>query len=335
MALILTIEEFKKHVPVNASVELDWLEGDLMAVEDEFIKPVLGTEFYDLICLKHAENTLTELQAKLLYTLQHAAANLAQARFLPIQTLQFSSRGVHIITSEDEKTPFQHQIKAAEKSFQHKGFNALEQALSFLELHIDAPDFIVWAGSTAATIFKQHILSDATAFSEFYSINNSRLTFRGLLPIIKRSEAFFLEPVLGADFLAELKEELRDREPKPENVVLLDNYIRPALAYLVVAKALSEAAFTFNGSALQLNMLEETENASKAAVASERILLAKKDAAWQDGQTYLLKLKAYLNANASETKYATYFSSLLYKAPGSSDQAVHTNPTNAKVFGFI
>ncbi len=72
----------------------------------------------------------------------------------------------------------------------------------------------------------------------------------------------------------------------------------------------------------------------KGSTAKE-LLSLKKSEAEKDGHAYLKKLKDYLNANASSSKYAEYFASSSYQAPVDGDNAVFTNSVDNKYYGAL
>lgn len=321
MPLKITKEEFQRHVPVTAAFNVAAMGADMLQVEDEYLHTAFGEDFYTDLISKYEAGEATALQLKLMDAIIGAVSNLAQASFLPVQPLQFSDRGVHIVSSTDEKTPFEHQIKSAQHSFLHKGFLAIERALRLLEKHIDAEDFVLWATSEACTIYRQYLLGSAEEFSEHYSIGNSRRTYLALLPIIKKTEPFYLASVIGDDLLYELKEQLRDRDLSVENRKLLDLYLRPALAHQVALAALDEGLFVFKDNVLA-SMLPG--DAALDSVTLNR----KRSAAYGDAQKFLAKAKAFLNQEASPEKYASYYYSNLYtaqKAPSlnNSDSSIY------------
>ncbi|QCR23075.1 DUF6712 family protein [Pontibacter sp. SGAir0037] len=336
MPLILTIEEFREHVSVNVATDIQTLQADVLLVEDEQIKKLLGYAFYEELLQKYEEGTLSDLQDKLLKKLQNAIANLAAAEFLPMANVQIDDRGAHVFSTDTEKPAFQWQIKMIQRQLQRKGFNAMERVLEFLEENIDNEDFSAWAESEVSTVYRQYLINRTTEFNEHYSIGNSRLTFLYLLPFLKKMERFSLEPVLGTALFEELQEQIKDKDLTPDNTRLLELFVQPALAHLVVTKALTSGGFAFQGEALLVNLLEDTDSGTKStAVDNEKRLQAKVQEAWNDGQAYLMKLKEYLNTNASATKYASYYNSNLYVKPGEQLNVVYRNPTNSKTFAAL
>ncbi|HEX8506352.1 MAG TPA: DUF6712 family protein [Hymenobacter sp.] len=341
MSFIRTIEQFCKHVRVNVSgTDLENIEPDLRLVETQRLRPLLGWAFYnDLQALSDADLEALlapgnpDVRSELLRLLQLAAANLAMVEYMPLLQVLISDSGVNLVGG---KTAFQWQINDLKASFRRKGYNALEEVLEHLDAHLDAPEFAAWGASTAAFATHQYFLATAREFSEHYAINDSRLTYLALLPTLRKVERFDLAPVLGVAFYAELKEQLKDRDLTPDNAQLLDLYLRPALAHLVVAKALNgDVGLAFNGDALELNMYRSDDSNSKEADASfSQLLTMKAQQALGDGHVYVTQLRQYLNKTASLTRFAAYFTSPAYTAP-TAPRVVVENASHKPTYRFF
>jgi hypothetical protein len=328
-ALIATIEDFKKHVALNASTDdntyFDQLLPDLLLAEEDYLRPALGAEFYDELL----EAPASEAADRLRYLLASSLANLTMVSYVDFAQVQISGSGVQIISTEREKTAFQWQINALKASYSRKGNNGLEKALAYLESHAD--DFPTWATSDTAKNARGYFITSAATFSEHYNISNARLTFQALGSLLRKTERFRLEPTLGIEFFDELKQQLRDGALTAENEKLIENYLRPALAHLVMAQAIGELGFTLNGNALELNVYRPDDANSKESDPGLTALLEMKaDQATDDGEKYLRQLFKHLNGTASATRYATYFNSDAYRPLVVVD---YLNPISAPVWG--
>lgn len=341
MSFIRTIEQFCAHVRVNVSgTDLENIEPDLSLVETQRLRPLLGPALYnDLQAL--SDTDLEELLAKgnpdvrseLLRLVQRAAANLAMVEYMPLLQVLISDSGVNIMGG---KTAFQWQIKDLKTGFTRKGYNALEEVLEYLDTHIDAPALAAWGTSTAAVATHQYFLATARQFSEHYAIGDSRLTYLALLPTLRKVERFDLAPALGVALYAELKEQLIDRDLSADNTELLNLYLRPALAHLVVARALNgDVGLTLNGDAVELSMYRPDDSNAKEADASfAQLLTMKAAAALADGRAFLTQARQYLNARASPTRFASYFTSSAYTAP-TAPRPVVTNAAAGPTMRFF
>ncbi|MCA8831964.1 DUF6712 family protein [Hymenobacter pini] len=337
MGLITTIEQYREHVRVNKTgFTLGSILPDMVLVEQERIKPLIGAAYYYQLEGKVRSNaTLTDAETAVLTLLRRAVACLAMVSYLPLGQLLISDMGVTVTDSGDQKQPYQWQINQLRSNLQGKGLNALEQALNLLDEHIDAPEFAEWATSAAATASHKFFLNTASAFSEHYNIGSSRLTYLALLPTLRKMERFSIEPVLGSAYYLELKEQIMDRDLSADNLHVLDQYVRPALAHLVIAKAVPEIGLTLQGDALGLdvNRLEET-GPRDPTPSLDGLLALKVEQAMSDAQVYLERLTKHLNSAASPTKYATYFSSSAYRDPSTPRATVRTAPDGA-TYGWM
>jgi hypothetical protein len=333
LSLITTIEQFRAHVGLNASTtDSDYfltLQADILLAEDDYLRPLLGADFYDGL-LETAPAEGDTVQERLRYLLTSALANLTMVGFLDVAQVQISGSGVQIISSDREKTAFPWQINNLKASFSRKGSNGLEKVLAYLEEH--AEDFPTWASSATTTRARAHFINTPAQFSEHYNINNARLTFDALLPLLHKTESFALEPVLGEAFLDELRAQQAAGTLSPENAALVEKYIRPALAHLVMGLAIGELGFSLNGNSFELNVYRSDDSNSKESDPGlQKLLDMKGNQALHDGERFLRQLRTKLNKEASAEKYATYFASSAYEVPTAAPYI--RNQSTDRVFG--
>lgn len=338
MSLIRTIDQFCAHVRVSKDgTDLANLEPDLRLAEREKLRPVLGPALHnDLSALSDADidaalNDPADVQGGLLRLVHETLANLGLLEYLPLNQLQINDGGVFLLSGG--KSPFQWQINKLEASLRRKGYNALEAVLAYLEEH--ATDFPAWTTSAAAVQARELLIPSATEFTKHYDIGGSRLTYQALLSVMRKVQRFDLEASLSAEYLLELKTQLIAGSVSADNQLVLDNYLRPALAHLVVAKAVKEVGLSFNGAAVELNVYRPDDGNAKEADASlDELLKLKASEAHDDGVVYLTKLRGYLNGRASATRYATYFTSSAYVDPTAPRPTVRT-AVDSPTYGFF
>jgi hypothetical protein len=337
MSLIRTIDQFHNYVKVNLNTtDLENVAPDMRVAERQRIRPVLGPALYnELSALSDAELATAladpaDVTGGLLRLVQEAVANLATLDYLVVNQVQISDIGIRL---QVDKTAFQWQINDLKAYFRRKGYNALEEVLGYLEEHVD--DFPAWASSLAAVQSRELFIATAAEFTRHYDIAGSRLTYVALLPTLRKAERFTLEARLGEEYFDELKLQLATSTLTTENAVLLNRFLRPALAHLVVAKAIPEVGLSFNGAALELNVYRFDDANQKEADASLDSLITQKVAqAAADAQVYLTKMRNYLNANASLTNYATYFNSKAYTDPTAPRVTVRS-AADSPTYGFF
>jgi hypothetical protein len=330
MSLIRTIHQFCAHVRVSPdNTQLENLEPDLRVAERRHVRPVLGAALYNELSalsdddVQAALDDSTSATGGLLRLVHEALANLGLLEYLPLNQLQINDGGVYVTSGGSR--PFQWQIDQLKASLRGKGYNALESVLEYLEAHL--ADFPAWATSPAAVQARELLLASAAEFTRHYDIAGSRLTYQALLATLRKVERFELEPVLSFEYLTELKAQLVAGAVSADNQVVLERFLRPALAHLVVAKAVPEVGLTFNGRAVELNIFRPDDANGKEADASLDELLGQKvSQARTDGLVFLTQLRRHLNMYASGLRFATYFRSSAYVDPQAERPVVRSAP---------
>ncbi len=121
------------------------------------------------------------------------------------------------------KTAFQWQVADVKNYFLRKGYSGIDTMLAFLEKN--KADYPLWVASDAYTVTLKFFINSSTAFSEEYNINNSRRTFLALQSVMKKIEAFEIEPTLTSDLFDLVKAEILASTVSTDNAALL-KYIR-------------------------------------------------------------------------------------------------------------
>jgi hypothetical protein len=331
MPLFKTITEVKKYVSVNAATDLDSLMPDIIDAEEEYIVKYLGQEQYEaLVTAYEGDSTNLDIQ-NLVEKVQKPLINLALANYIILNQVQISETGVHIVTDADNKTAWQWQINDLIDYFLKKGFNGLETLLTYLEAKRST--YTIWSGSTAYTDYKKFFINSAYEFQKHYNIKGSRLTYLSLSSIMKRVEDLHIKPAISPELFAELKTAIKTGDALSEDHAALIELINPAIAYLTIGEACGEMAVEFQMDAF---VVIQTKGRQDKTTAPNSLLEVKKEKACKTGGTYLKDLVDYLNKNASETKYITYYNSDSYHAPANGDFGVIKNDdTTRKIYNAL
>lgn len=342
-----TIDEFQVYAGVNnTGLTLDTIHPAIRLASTE-IKRILGATFYTAVLTAYTASTteapLTGWQAELVGLIQPALANLAMVPALDIIQTQVSDAGVQINSTATRSTAFRWQIQDRKALHTQQASAALDELLAYLESKIDDGDFAAWASSEAATAAAELLINRTEDFNREVDIRGSRLTFQKLLPLLRKSERFELEPLLGAAFLEELRELLKDRDladpAKAAEKRLLEEYIRPALAHMVLARALRENAYRLNGDTLELAVFLDNPSGNRQQLSTlntTELLMQQRTRAENDARTYVARLLAYLNATASDEVFATFFGSDRYtpSATPTEDPVKNDDPDQPVFFAL-
>jgi hypothetical protein len=318
--LFKTIDEVREYISVNISSDIETLKPYIRLAESEFIKPVIGKvllkslqDYYDSEASGSSE---IELWDELLAKVQLPLINYAYNLYVPIGQVQVSDAGIHITSNDTKKTAFQWQVEKVEKAWLNTAHNFMEDLLEFLDENKDT--FTDWSGSAEYDAAHSLFINSAKEFNEEFFINKSRRLFVHLIPIIKSVEKKFVYPTLGKDYYDELKDLILGEgsgDISDDDQVIIDK-IKPAVAHITISRAISELGVEilpdgiFEAAVIQNGSMESQRTAATAENKNEL-----RGQLLDEGQSELREVQMYLDANASETKYATYFGSDKYVAP--------------------
>lgn len=338
MPLIPTLDELKNYVSLDAKAVPPSIALAQREVLAQVVAPLLGERLRTWLEAAAAspgfELAGDSLAAQLLRRVQAPIARLGVGAGLPGHQVSIDTTGVHIMTTETSKTAFQWQLNQLRASLERHGQRDLDALVEWLEANRDASaELRAWAASAAGQRHRRELFTSPAAFHEYENISESRPVFVALGPVRRRLESFELGRVLGADFLAELREQVRTRSLTPDHENLLGAYVLPALAALTIGHAIPELGLRLGADGIELSVARfDDSNAKEADAGLDQLLLSKKNEALMTGDRYLRRLTDYLDRAASATRFGTYFASSSYTAP---NQAVTPrNTPTSKTYKF-
>jgi hypothetical protein len=336
--LLKTIAELKSYVAIDTEGILPSFELELEFTESSIIRPLLGGALHTWLQAAYDaagfDRAGTDLAAQLLRAVQAPLARLSVATNITMHLASIDETGVHIVSTDKSKTAFQWQTNAMQALLTKRGNLGLDALVAWLEEHRDdSPELQAWADSTAGQRHRRELFTCTEDFQEYENISNSREVFQALGPVRRKMESFELQRVLGAEFLDELRDQVRRRAVTSENQMLLNTYVLPALACLTIGFAVPELGLSLNGDGIDLTIARIDDSNSKEADAGLDALLQQKvNAALMDADRFLRRLTDYLDRTATTTRFATYFGSAAYTAP--NQPVVPVNTTTSKVYKF-
>lgn len=292
--MLINEADFLLGMPVSATFSFKKVTTDVRTLENRHIKELLGATLYNSLEDVYNNGTPSTVEAALIENI-HPIYHLALWSYVDKGNVVIDDIGVSAIHSETKKPAFEHQLRSLKKSLKVTGYNAMEDLLVFLEENIsDYPD---WVSDTADEESRQYFINSATVFQEYVNIQNSRVMYLEMLPVMKRMESDDIAATICQELFDEIKSQLTSLTLSVENSALL-SYIRGAVAHLTWSRSLVELAVTIDEEGIHLlnNSFAGTVNAltpaemdriNSISINHEHI-----------GQGYLGKLKNYLQNNA-------------------------------------
>ncbi|AHM62313.1 hypothetical protein D770_20320 [Flammeovirgaceae bacterium 311] len=237
--LFKATSDIAAHVEINDNATFDLLVPSVQAATLEYIIPAISDEFY--LELEEKYTTGAELDPKeqeVLKRLQSALANYMLCIYGPKGMVRVGDAGIVETNSANTTPTRQWVLRSWKRAHMKAGDKALDYALKYLEDNKEF--FTTWAESEAYTESKELIFRNAGQLAEYINVSNSRRTFMKLKPFIRRAERRVLRQVLGDDLFQEVKDNLKAAAPGEQYTKLLQEYIRPAMAPIVLQMGISE-----------------------------------------------------------------------------------------------
>lgn len=327
--LISSEEELRDNTGVSMALTVDNLKPHLTfsRAEDEIIH-VLGDTLYDDLVTAYDEDALSEDMEKLLPYVQKPLANLAVYYYMQEGGITISNEGV---TTNRDKAAYQWQQEKGERFYLDTAYQALDRLIRFLL--VNKADYPHWDGSAYHAAEQGALINSAEGFQQYVNIRKSYRTYRALLPVLLNCEDKYLRPLMGDTLIDALKAAVKADDLDADEKLLMKR-LEPCLAFLTMAEAVEDLNMELTGDGAYLFSLKANTDNIKQQETPAAAQLAQAALRYRGkGEAFLKDLHEYLNANATESKYASFFNSDKYTAPGTS--STYTQDENSNLWNGL
>lgn len=310
MSLITNISQLRAASSINIGNTLSNWQPYLDEAEETFIRPVIGDDLFDeLVTHLQSSGSGTSKMDNLLTKVHRALALYALYLGIDEMSVSISSSGVQVIESDSHKQAPQYKVLNLKETWLARAHRHVDLMLKYLdENKADFSSYI----PQETDLFIQN----ANQFQHIIDIRESRRLFLTLRPVIRSIEKKYIRPTLSPDYFDELKSALTASSELSSDDQAVIDLIVPALAHLSMARALQDISVDI----LDWGVFETAANSfdsvkGKQAANRERVAMMI-EANQRDGEAELKELQEYLDTNASESKFKTYFDSDRYIGAG-------------------
>ena len=161
------------------------------------------------------------------------------------------SSGISVAQNENRKSADFWQIKDIRRESLRSGHEAMDMLLEVLEAN---PAIFTDYADNYSSINNELLVNNATIFSKWYNINNSRQVYLALQPTLRLVEDQYLSTFLCKELITLLKDTPNTTSAELETVL---NTIKPELQKAMVLFSVSKVAatglFELTGEGLRLN----------------------------------------------------------------------------------
>lgn len=325
------VKEFVRISFINSLSSLPNWE----VAEQRYLLPLIGDAMYDKLVAIAADNGASDQDRDLLKKARAVIAPLAYLVELPLIHTQLTDAGLRVVETNNMVAAHRWEFNKVEEFLTESGAFAIETLLKFL--FKNKADYAEWTSSDEYSELNELIFDTATDFDKCFKTASPFRIFWDFKPLIKEVQDLYINPLIGEDFFIEL----RDNEaPSTEEKKAID-LIKNAVAQYTIVKAVEKYSVKITTKGFSILLAAANSDsvnagddpaASSRTGASTQALSLLYDSCQNTGDAYALKLKEYLNQNASAELFTTFFNSDLYVAPDVVD--VDRNDTRTGLIGF-
>ncbi len=295
-SFITNIVTLRKYVRVSHSAT-NVSMPDFKNVQRKYLVPLLGETLYQTI--ENEAITNPSEPSELLELCLMAVTSLAYYHDLAIGAVSITDLGLANMAAGDNGTIPRWLYKELEKSFAQKSESALEDLYTFLLK--TKPEG--WEMPDALNT----CITSGLEFNSIYKIDQPHRTFQALRPIIKEVEEMTISPVISEAFLEVLKEMSPDDDIKRKAIQLL----KKTAVYLAISESCSMLPVRVSADGFTVSLASNIDLPNQGQQqASDTDLMRMMSSTKAKGDSYLAKLKEWLDSNADYEGFSTYFNSI-------------------------
>ena len=334
--LIESIEELKEYIPTEVGQNIDKIRSFIRNAEHREIVKVLGSALYaelvgaysngfdpDTDASGSAETRDEDLQALLPYV-QRPLAYFAYLDAIPIIDVVVTNTGIGVVQTSQIGPASERRVLAFKKGIEKVAYEGVEALIEYLEQNI--AKFDTWQSSTAYSIQKDRLVSNAREFNKYVEIECNRLIYLKLLPTMYNIEQFDVVASISKNLMDEIIEEAKDGDLTDVNQIVYD-LLKPAVANLAMASGLFLIANAVYAEGVMKNYTIGQSSPSDMDAVSKM-----KREFIINGQGYLAKARQYILSNVDD--YPAYKASDLYVATDTIVGPAYENKAENQTFTF-
>jgi len=234
----------------NGNMAWTTIKPYIQQAEELFIIPHIGQEFYDLLDGLYNGSGITNAdQQRVFYRLQTALGAYIAYIALPELAMRLGDAGIRENNNKETTAARQWVYRETLWKAQLKANKFLDQALYLMEQKVEEGDsnFDAFKDSSTYTVSRNFWIHNATQFSRYFNISNSRRTYVNLRPYIEKVQELEVRALLGEEMYTELQTQINSNNLTDPNDKLLEA-CRRYIAELTLIESIGDVNFIQDGS---------------------------------------------------------------------------------------
>lgn len=168
--LWMTEDYFKENSILNNNVDWRLVQPILIMVQDQYIHPILGTDFFDEIANEiYNSNVSSDNQTLLNLYIRKCLIYYVLSELAPILKYQYQNKGIMVRNSENSQPASLDEVQAQQSYWKNKAEWQGERITKFLRENASTTKY---PNYFAATITGDDILPNSTNFTTSIYLND-------------------------------------------------------------------------------------------------------------------------------------------------------------------
>lgn len=294
--ILNSTEDLKKYIAIASSFEFTDFEPYINKAVNSFTKRYIGDLHTELADEATGTNEAIKNEAR--EHLRSALANFAWFLYMPLASVQMDSSGISVIQNDNKKSAEWWQIKDIRRELLRSGHESMDLLLAILEAN---PSVFIDYATNYSSINNELLVSNASDFSKYYNIFDSRQTFLALQPTIQLVQDQYIVTMLCPELIEALKTEVAG------NVKAVKVAIQKAIVAFTIAKVSNNGLFLLDDRGMRVDFENfsdgRRESASYGKSVDQLKMLADEQIA--NGSQYLMIAKQLIENNPNDFTQCT------------------------------
>lgn len=286
--ILQTTSNLKKYIAIGESFVFDDFQPYINKAVLKFTKRYVGDLHTELQNVATGTNASIKNEAR--EHLRNALANFSWFLYMPLAQLQIDSAGITIATNENRKSAEWWHIKDLRRELLQSGHDAMDELLKVLEGN---PTIFTDYTSNYSTINNELIVNNATLFSKYYFINESRQTYLALQPTIRLVEDQYIKTSFCPELFLALKTNATGKLKEVQEIV------QKAIVSFTVAKVAHIGLFVLDDKGLRIDFENFIDGRRENPISGKSVDQLEKLATdlLNNGTNYMKQAKEIIEAN--------------------------------------
>lgn len=217
---------------LDADITFKNLQTDIKLNTPELVD-FIGESMYNLALTHYKKSEDDEALNDIVEHIQLFIIIKAYLDYAPNADLSHSNSGRKFTTDENEKIPWDWQLKADNKALKSRCYKALDRLI----LLLNKSDLQEWKESVNFKKSSELFIKNTKEFDDIYNINKSHQLYFRLIPHLKSVQEKEIIPIIGGEKYEELKALIKNTNTINKANAALIIHIRNAIVHLALSKA--------------------------------------------------------------------------------------------------